>query len=55
MIQDMTRENRLRVFGHVRHTSITPAVIKSELIIVEGNGRGRDRPKLTLDGLLGRT
>ena len=46
-IQDKIRENRLRWFGHIRRRPVNAVVRKTELIIVEGNIKGRGRPKLT--------
>lgn len=46
-IEDKMRENRLRWFGHVQRRPLTAPVRKSDIVQIEGNARGRGRPKLT--------
>ena len=41
------RENRLRWFCHIQRRPINAPVKKSYAIHIEGNARGRGRPKLT--------
>ena len=45
-IEEKMRENRLRWFGHIQRPTNAP-VRKSDAIHIEGNARGRGRPKLT--------
>ena len=46
-IEEKMRENRLRWFGHIQRRPINVPVRKSDVIHIEGNDRGRGRPKLT--------
>ena len=46
-IEEKIRYNRLRWFGHIQRTKINAPVRKSDAIDIEGNVRGRGRPKLT--------
>ena len=41
-------ESHLRWFGHVQTRAINALVRNSKLIQVEGNKKGRGRPKITL-------
>ena len=51
-IEDKIRENRLRWYGHVRRRPTNEAVRKTELLTVEGDTKGRGRPKLTWSGII---
>ena len=46
-IEEKMRENRLRWFGHIQRRPTNAPVRKSDAIHIEGNARGRERPKLT--------
>ena len=46
-IEDKIRENRLRWFGYIQRRLLDVPVRKSDILMVYGNDRGRDRPKLT--------
>ena len=46
-IEEKIRENQLRWFGHIQSKPINVPIRKSEAIHIEGNVRGRGRPKLT--------
>ena len=41
--------NRLRRFSHIQRRLIDAIVKKSDKITINGNARGSERPKLTLD------
>ena len=41
------RENRLRWFGHIQRKPLNAPIRKSDLLTIQGNARGRRRPKLT--------
>ena len=45
-IEEKMREIRLRWFGHIQKRPINAPVRKSDAIHIEGNARGRGRPKL---------
>ena len=46
-IEEKMRENRLRWFGHIQRRPINDPDRKSGAIHIEGNAKGRGRPKLT--------
>ena len=46
-IEEKIRENQLRWFGHIQRRLTNAPVRKSDAIHIEGNARGRGRPKLT--------
>ena len=46
-IEEKMRENRLRWFGHIQRRPTNASVRKSDVIHIEGNARGRGRPKVT--------
>jgi len=49
-IVDKMRENRLKWFEHVDRTSVDAvnAVVRSDMVKVDGNTKGTVRPKLTV-------
>ena len=46
-IEEKMRENRLRWFDHIQRRPMNALVRKCDSIHIEGNARGRGRPKLT--------
>lgn len=50
-IEDKMRESRLRWFGHAYHRKVD-AVVRSDMVMVEGSIKGRGRPKFTLEAVV---
>ncbi|KAI8551105.1 hypothetical protein RHMOL_Rhmol06G0159200 [Rhododendron molle] len=48
-IEEKLRENKLRWFGHVYRRPGDAVVKRADIIALDINATGRDRPKLTLD------
>ena len=46
-IEDKIRENQLQWFGHIQRKPLDAPVRKSDLLIVHGNDRGREKPNHT--------
>ena len=47
LVEEIMKENQLRQFGDIQRRPINAPVRKSDAIHIEGNAKGRERPKLT--------